>query len=38
MEGHCRSFLLAVSLRMICRQQLDLIHSQELKTFSVLFV
>ena len=38
MEGRCRSFLSVASLRIICRQQRDLFHFLELKTFPVLFV
>ena len=34
MERGCRSFLLVVSLRIICRQQRDLFHFQEPKIFS----
>ena len=33
MERRCRSFLLVVSLRIICRQQRDLFHFQDRKHF-----
>ena len=35
MERRCRSFLLVVSLRITGRQQRDLFHFQEPKTFAV---